>query len=84
MRQRRPVWVPSIAQEPAFARGSLLAHYGICSGAAFPVTVGSKLGAVIEVLSFARLAPDASLVETVAELLATPRMQPLPVPAGET
>lgn len=35
VRQRRPVWVPFIAQEPAFASGSLLAHYGICSGAAF-------------------------------------------------
>ncbi len=35
-----------------------------------PLTVGSKLGAVIEVLSFDRLEPDVSLVETVTALLA--------------
>lgn len=69
VRQRGPVWVPSIAEVPAFARGSLLGRYGIRSGAAFPVAIGPKLVAVIELLSFDRLQPDPA-VEAAANTLA--------------
>lgn len=68
VRRREPVWVPSIAEVPAFARGSLLGRYGIRSGAAFPVAIGPKLVAVIELLSFDRLEPDP-MVEAAAGAL---------------
>lgn len=69
MRRREPVWVPSIAEAPAFARGSLLGRYGIRSGAALPVVLGPQLVAVIELLSFDRLDPDPA-AEAAAGALA--------------
>ncbi len=63
------VWVSSIADSVGFLRGALLAHYGIRSGAAFPVIVGAKLAAVIELFCFDRLERESDL-ETTATLLA--------------
>lgn len=70
VRRREPVWVPSIAEVPVFVRGSLLRRYGIRSGAAFPVTVGPRLVAVIELLSFDRLDPDPAVEAAAAALAA--------------
>lgn len=68
VRRRAPVWVPSIAEVPVFARASLLARHGIRSGAAFPVAVGPRLVAVIELLSVHQLEPDP-VVEAAAGAL---------------
>lgn len=70
VRRREPVWVPSIAEIPTFARGSLLGRYGIRSGAAFPVVLGPQLVAVIELLSFDRLDPDPAVEAAAAALSA--------------
>jgi GAF domain-containing protein len=55
---------------PAFAHGSLLARHGIESGAAFPVFVGPKLAAVIELLSFDPLERDPQTEVVATELTA--------------
>lgn len=70
VRERRPVWVASIADVLAFARGSLLGRYGIESGAAFPVFVGPKLAAVIELLSFDPLERDPQTEGVATEFTA--------------
>ena len=51
-----------------FVRGDLLGRHGIRSGAGFPVSVGRKVAAVIELLSFDRLERDAA-TEAVAGAL---------------
>ena len=68
MRERSPVWVPSIAKAPRFVRGELLTRHGVQSGAAFPVSVGSKIAAVIELLFFEALNPDGAIAATAASL----------------
>lgn len=68
IRERRPVWIPSIADVPSFARGGLLGRYAIRSGAAFPVAVGKELVAIVEVLSFHRLERDPGFEAVVHRL----------------
>lgn len=68
VRERAPVWVPSIAESPRFVRGELLTRHGVQSGAAFPVSVGSKVAAVIELLFFEALHPDRAIAATAASI----------------
>lgn len=68
VRTRWPVWMPSIPEEPRFVRRDLLAQYGVRSGAAFPVCVGSEIAAVIELLALRELDRDALADATVAEV----------------
>jgi hypothetical protein len=74
VRERAPVWMPSIPETPPFVRRDLLAHYGVRSGAAFPVFVRSKIAAVIELLALRGLdrdaLPDVSVAEITADLSA--------------
>lgn len=62
------MWVPSIAESPRFVRGELLTRHGVQSGAAFPVSVGSKVAAVIELLFFEALHPDRAIAATAASI----------------
>lgn len=68
VRDRGPVWMPSIAEAPRFVRRDLLARYGVRAGAALPVCVGSKIAAVIELLSLRELDRDAVPAETIAAI----------------
>jgi hypothetical protein len=65
VRERAPVWMPSIPTSPAFVRRDLLVRYGVRSGAAFPVTVGAKIAAVIELLFVRDVGADAFPTATV-------------------
>ena len=58
VRDRRPVWMPSLPNGPTFVRKDLLTRHGVRSGAAFPVSVGSKIAAVVELLFLSELDPD--------------------------
>jgi hypothetical protein len=68
VRERAPVWMPSIPASPAFVRRELLVHHGVRSGAAFPVIVGSKIAAVIELLFLRDVSADAFPTATVAAI----------------
>lgn len=68
VRERAPVWVPSIAEAPRFVRGDLLTRHRVRSGAAFPVSVGSKIAAVIELLFFETRHPDAAIAATATSI----------------
>lgn len=72
VRDRAPVWMPSIREVPRFVRRDLLARYGVRAGAAIPVAVGSKIAAVIELLSLRELdcspVPEATVEAVTVEL----------------
>lgn len=72
VRNRAPVWMPSIREVPRFVRRDLLARYGVRAGAAIPVAVGSKIAAVIELLSLRELdrspVPEATVEAVTVEL----------------
>jgi GAF domain-containing protein len=63
VRQRAPVWIASIAASGSFARRELLVRHGIQSGAGFPVLVGQKMVAVLELLSLDHVASDTRVEE---------------------
>jgi hypothetical protein len=69
VRERRPVWVASIAEPASFVRRDLLARHGIRSGAAFPIIVESKMAAVLELLCFGSLEPDPTVEVAAAAVM---------------
>jgi len=70
VRERRSVWIPSIAEPASFVRRDLLARHGILSGAAFPITVGPKMAAVLELLCFGTLEGDLAVEVAAAAVIA--------------
>jgi hypothetical protein len=60
--------VASIPDAPQFVRRELLVHYGVRAGSALPVCVGSKIAAVIELLSLRELDQDAVPADRVAAI----------------
>lgn len=70
VRDRAPVWLPSIPDAPGFVRRELLVRHGVRAGAAYPIAVGSKIAAVVEVLGLCELDRDAVPADTVAAVTA--------------
>ena len=73
LRLGRPVWTTSIPRFGWHGLGAVLRNHGIQSAGAFPIVVGSHVGAVIELLSFDKLQFDLSseaLMRQIAPMIA--------------
>jgi hypothetical protein len=68
LRLGRPVWTSSIPRFGWRGLAAVLRAHGIHSGGAFPIPVGARIGAVIEVLSTDQLKCDLASEALVAEL----------------
>jgi len=68
LRLGRPVWTSSIPRFGWHGLAAVLRSHGIHSGGAFPIQVGTRVGAVIEVLSTDQLKCDLASEALVAEL----------------
>lgn len=68
LRTGRPVWSSNIPRFGWHGLAAVLRGHGIRSGGAFPVHVGLRMAAVIEVLSFDRLQMDLASEALAGEL----------------
>ncbi len=79
LRLGRPVWTASVPRFGWQGLGVVLRNHGIQSAGAFPIVLGSRVGAVIELLSFDKLqcdlASDALAAELAAKLAQVYRQQ---------
>ncbi len=70
LRTGAPVWTDSIPRRGWKGLGRVLTLHGVKSGGAFPIVLGERVGAVIELLSFDRLQCDLASEALAAELAA--------------
>jgi hypothetical protein len=70
LRLGRPIWTAAIPRFGWHGLAAALRAHGLRSGGAFPVPLGSRMGAVLEVLSFDRLQCDLASEALAAELAA--------------
>lgn len=68
LRMGRGVWLPTIPRFGWQGLAAALRAHGVRSGGAFPIQVGSRVGAVVEVLSLDRLQCDLATEALVADL----------------
>jgi hypothetical protein len=68
LRLGRPVWTASIPRFGWHGLAAVLRAQGVLSGGAFPVQIGSRVAAVIEVLSVERLQMDLASEALAQEL----------------
>ena len=70
LRLGRPVWSSAIPRFGWHGLASVLRAHGVRSGGAFPVVIGARVAAVIEVLSVDRLQCDLASEALAADLAA--------------
>lgn len=70
LRLGRSVWTGSIPRFGWHGLASVLRSHGVSSGGAFPVQIGTRMAAVIEVLSVDRLQCDLASEALAADLAA--------------
>ena len=68
LRLGRPVWTNSVPRFGWHGLASCFRTHGIKSGGGFPVRIGDRMAAVIEVMSFDRLQCDLASEALAAEL----------------
>jgi hypothetical protein len=68
LRLGRPIWTNSIPRFGWHGLASCFRTHGIKSGGGFPVRIGDRMAAVIEVMSFDRLQCDLASEALAAEL----------------
>lgn len=68
LRTGLPVWTDSIPRLGWKGLGRVLRDHGVKSAGAFPIVLGSRVGAVIELLSFDKLQADLASDALAAEL----------------
>ncbi|MGQ0534761.1 MAG: PAS domain S-box protein [Methanobacteriota archaeon] len=61
-------WIPDIAADPGFSRGTAARRVGIRGAFGFPVLVGNDVAAVAEFFSTESTAPDESLLEVLGNI----------------
>jgi two-component system CheB/CheR fusion protein len=67
-KERKPVWLVNLGQDPNFPRASVARMDGLVSGVAFPLHVGQHVVGVIELLSRVVSHPDSAMQEFFAAL----------------
>ena len=67
-KERKPVWLLNLKEDPNFPRASVAKMDGLVSGVAFPLHVGQHVVGVVELLSRAVAHPDSAMQEFFAAL----------------
>jgi PAS domain S-box-containing protein len=65
---RQPAFVPDVARDPNFRRGSVAAGEGLRSAIAFPILLADDVLGIMEFFSREERAPDADLLATMATI----------------
>lgn len=64
----KPAWIIDVTNDTNFPRNRVATDIGVKAGFAFPVLVGREVVAVLEFFSPAKMAPDDSLLEVMAQI----------------
>lgn len=64
----RPLWIPDVTQEPTFLRAECAEQMGIKSGFAFPLMLGSEVGAVMEFFTTDHREIDLELLDVMRQI----------------
>jgi GAF domain-containing protein len=65
---RRPAWIRDVLGDSNFPRGSVAGAAGIRGAFAFPVLMGSEVGAVVEFFTRQPAEPDGRLLEIMSQV----------------
>lgn len=63
-----PAWIEDIAQDSNFPRAECARLAGLRAACAFPVLIGTEVVAVLEFFATEALAPDSTLLRTMAQI----------------
>ncbi|HEY9855639.1 MAG TPA: diguanylate cyclase, partial [Stenomitos sp.] len=64
----RPCWIPDVSRDAAFLRSDTAGRAGLKAGFAFPLMMGSEVGAVMEFFTTEERAVDSELLEVMGQI----------------